>query len=58
MASQSLFFCWSNLCDGEGSKIVEIYEIMDNMLGKIKYVMKESIYASYFPKAEQIVSKR
>lgn len=36
-------------CDGEGSKMGEIYEKMDNMLGDISDVMKETIYAFNFP---------
>lgn len=45
-------------CDGEGPKMGEIYEKMDSMLGKIQDVMKESIYAFYFPQVLQIVLKR
>ncbi|KAE8676161.1 Detected protein of unknown function [Hibiscus syriacus] len=44
--------------DGEGPKMGEIYEKMDNMIGEIKDVMKESIYASYFLQVEQILLKR
>ncbi|KAK9048331.1 hypothetical protein SSX86_032706 [Deinandra increscens subsp. villosa] len=45
-------------CDGEGPKMGEIYEKMDNMLGEIKEVMAESIYACYFSKVEEILLKR
>nr|KAJ0190209.1 hypothetical protein LSAT_V11C800442570 [Lactuca sativa] len=41
-------------CDSEGLKMGEIYENMDNMLGGIQDVMKENMYASYFPQVQQI----
>ena len=33
----------------------EIYERMDNMLGEIKDVMKDDVYASYYSQVENIV---
>ncbi|KAL7595929.1 hypothetical protein Lser_V15G28975 [Lactuca serriola] len=45
-------------CDGEGPKMGGIYEKMDNMLGEIQDVMKEHMYASYFPQVQQIVLSR
>ena len=35
--------------DGEGPKMGENYERMDNMLGGIKDVMKESKFSYYYP---------
>ncbi|XP_021991131.1 uncharacterized protein LOC110887875 [Helianthus annuus] len=51
-------FLLIKFCDGEGTKMGEIYEKMDNMLGEIKDVMKESIYASYFPQVKQILLRQ
>nr|KAJ0193654.1 hypothetical protein LSAT_V11C800398380 [Lactuca sativa] len=45
-------------CDGEGPKMGEIYEKMDNMLGEIKEAMMKSMYESYFHQVEEIVLKR
>ncbi|KAL7587843.1 hypothetical protein Lser_V15G37134 [Lactuca serriola] len=45
-------------CDGEGSKMGEIYEKMDNMLGEIKDVMMNHRYAEYYPRVEKIILAR
>ena len=45
--------------DGEGQKMGEIYERMDNMLGEIKDVMmKTEKYATMYPEIEKIVLSR
>nr|KAJ0227764.1 hypothetical protein LSAT_V11C100021960 [Lactuca sativa] len=44
--------------DGEGPKMGEIYERMDNMLGEIKDVIRENKYASYYPQVEKILLDR
>jgi len=44
-------------CDGEGPKMAEIYERMDNMLGEIKDAMRENKYSSYYPKVEKMAWK-
>ncbi|KAJ9564787.1 hypothetical protein OSB04_000753 [Centaurea solstitialis] len=51
-------FLLIKFCDGEGSKMGEIYERMDNMMGEIKDVMKDNEYASYYPQVEKIVLAR
>ncbi|KAJ9543423.1 hypothetical protein OSB04_023130 [Centaurea solstitialis] len=51
-------FLMVKFCDGEGPKMGEIYERMDNMLGKIKDVMEDTMYSSSFPEVEQIIVKR
>ncbi|KAJ9567783.1 hypothetical protein OSB04_003749 [Centaurea solstitialis] len=51
-------FLLIKFCDGEGSKICEIYERMDNMMGEIKDVMKDNEYASYYSQVEKIVLAR
>ncbi|GJX82266.1 putative hAT dimerization domain, ribonuclease H-like superfamily protein [Tanacetum coccineum] len=43
--------------DGEGAKMGEVYERMDNMVGEIKDVMK-NVYNSYFPEVQKIVLAR
>ncbi|KAJ0901317.1 putative ribonuclease H-like superfamily [Helianthus annuus] len=45
-------------CDGDGPKMGEVYERMDNMLGEIKDVMKKNKFSSDFPVVEQIVLAR
>ncbi|KAJ9538755.1 hypothetical protein OSB04_031488 [Centaurea solstitialis] len=45
-------------CDGEGSKMGEIYEKMDNMLGEIKDVMVNHRYAEYYSRVENIILAR
>ncbi|KAK9057621.1 hypothetical protein SSX86_022457 [Deinandra increscens subsp. villosa] len=45
-------------CDGEGAKMGEIYEKMDNMLGEIKEVMENGVYALSYPKAVDIITTR
>ncbi|KAL6270150.1 hypothetical protein ACE6H2_027061 [Prunus campanulata] len=44
--------------DGDGQKMGEIYERMDNMLGEIKDSMVSGIYAEHFPEVEEIVLRR
>lgn len=44
--------------DGEGPKMREIYERMDNMLGEIKDAMRENKYSSYYPEVESTVLAR
>lgn len=51
-------FLMIKCCDGDGPKIGEIYEKMDNMLGEIKDVMQDNQYASYYSKVESIVLAR
>ena len=51
-------FLLIKFCDDDGSKMGEIYERMDNMLGEIKDVMKENAYSSYYPEVEKIVIAR
>nr|KAJ0214584.1 hypothetical protein LSAT_V11C400227280 [Lactuca sativa] len=41
-------FLLIKFCDGEGPKMGEIYEKMDNMLGEIKDIMQENTYSSYY----------
>ncbi|XP_077249156.1 uncharacterized protein LOC143888600 [Tasmannia lanceolata] len=45
-------------CDGDGPKMGEIYERMDNMLGEIKDFMKKGNHCDKYPKVEEIVLKR
>lgn len=45
-------------CDGDGPKMGEIYERMDNMLGEIKDIMVNHRYAEYYPRIEKIVLAR
>ncbi|XP_077250104.1 uncharacterized protein LOC143889688 [Tasmannia lanceolata] len=45
-------------CDGDGPKMGEIYERMDNMLGEIKDFMKKKNYCDKYPKVKEIVLKR
>jgi len=45
-------------CDGEGPRMGEIYERMDNMVGEIKDVMVENKYSMYFSEIEKIVVDR
>lgn len=45
-------------CDGEGPKMGEIYEKMDNMLGEIKDIMKGNKYESDYFQMESIVLER
>ncbi|KAK8474191.1 hypothetical protein V6N13_088410 [Hibiscus sabdariffa] len=45
-------------CDGEGPRMGEIYERMDNMLGEIKDIMATSQYKHEFSSMEQIVVTR
>ena len=45
-------------CDGEGQKMGEIYEKMDNMLGEIKDIMRGGKHVDKFPQIEKIVLDR
>ncbi|XP_076914925.1 uncharacterized protein LOC143574094 [Bidens hawaiensis] len=45
-------------CDGEGPRMGEIYEKMDNMVGEIKDIMMENKFLSYFPEINKIVVAR
>ncbi|XP_056685773.1 uncharacterized protein [Spinacia oleracea] len=45
-------------CDGDGPKMGEIYERMDNMIGEIKDIMRDSKYVSEFAKVETILVTR
>ncbi|XP_062011882.1 uncharacterized protein LOC133728490 [Rosa rugosa] len=45
-------------CDGDGQKMGEIYERMDNMLGEIREVMSSGPHSNYFPQVEKIVLQR
>ena len=45
-------------CDGEGPKMGEIYERMDNMVGEIKDAMKENKFSRYYSEVETIVLNR
>ena len=40
-------------CDGEGPKMGEIYERMDNMVGEIKDAMKENKFSKYYSEVER-----
>ncbi|KAI3698708.1 hypothetical protein L2E82_42453 [Cichorium intybus] len=51
-------FLLIKFCDGEGPKIGEIYEKMDNMLGEIKDIMKENPFSSYYSQVEKIILTR
>ncbi|KAE8704288.1 hypothetical protein F3Y22_tig00110458pilonHSYRG00438 [Hibiscus syriacus] len=45
-------FLMVKFCDGEGPKMGKIYEKMDNMIGEIKDVMKESVMEAFSRIAE------
>jgi hypothetical protein len=51
-------FLMIKFCDGEGSKMGEVYERMDNMLGEIQDVMLDTKYAYCFPEVQGIVQAR
>jgi len=51
-------FLQVKFCDGEGPKMGEIYERMDDMLGEIKDVMSENKYSLYYPQIKDIVVAR
>ena len=51
-------FLLIKFCDGEGPKMGEIYEKMDNMLGEIKDVMQDNTFSSYYPQIERIILSR
>ncbi|XP_024164304.1 uncharacterized protein LOC112171337 [Rosa chinensis] len=45
-------------CDGDGQKMGEVYERMDNMLGEIREAMSSGPLSKYFPQVEKIVLQR
>ncbi|XP_076930748.1 uncharacterized protein LOC143595669 [Bidens hawaiensis] len=45
-------------CDGEGPRMGEIYEKMDNMVGEIKDIMVENKFSNYFPEIKAIIVAR
>ncbi|KAJ9567450.1 hypothetical protein OSB04_003416 [Centaurea solstitialis] len=51
-------FLMIKFSDGEGPKMGEVYERMDNMLGEIKDVMKENKFSMYYDEIERIVVAR
>jgi hypothetical protein len=51
-------FLMIKFCDGEGPKMGEVYEKMDNMLGEIKDVMMQSKYDDLYPLVQAIVQTR
>lgn len=51
-------FLLIKFCDGDGSKLGEMYEKMDNMLEKIKDVMLDNKYASNYTQPEKMVLSR
>ncbi|KAL4558645.1 hypothetical protein LXL04_036846 [Taraxacum kok-saghyz] len=53
-------FYMVKFCDGEGPKIAEIYERMDNMMGPIKEAMtlRDNKFSIYYPEVEEIVVQR
>ncbi|XP_076944593.1 uncharacterized protein LOC143615327 [Bidens hawaiensis] len=44
--------------DGDGPKMGEIYEKMDNMLGEIKDAMEENMFSMYYEQIRSIISER
>ncbi|KAL4556044.1 hypothetical protein LXL04_038682 [Taraxacum kok-saghyz] len=50
-------FYMVKFCDGEGPKMTEIYERMDNMMGQIKEAMtlRDNKFSIYYPEVEGIV---
>nr|KAJ0221091.1 hypothetical protein LSAT_V11C200051740 [Lactuca sativa] len=53
-------FYMVKFCDGEGPKMAEIYERMDNMMGQIKeaMTMRDNKFSMYYNKVEEIVLER
>lgn len=51
-------FLLIKFCDGEGPKMGEVYERMDNMLGELKEIMKDNAHKDDYPIMEQIVLDR
>ncbi|KAL4591672.1 hypothetical protein LXL04_004642 [Taraxacum kok-saghyz] len=53
-------FYMVKFCDGEGPKMAEIYERLDNMKGQIKEAMtlRDNKFSMYYPEVEQIVVQR
>lgn len=45
-------------CDGEGQKMGEVYERMDNMLGEIKDAMEGGKHRDMYPVIQKIVEER
>jgi len=44
--------------DGEGPKMGEIYERMDNMMGQVKDIMATNKFKHHYPRMEQIILDR
>ncbi|KAJ8435656.1 hypothetical protein Cgig2_003311 [Carnegiea gigantea] len=51
-------FLLIKFCDGEGPKMVEAYERIDNMLGELKEIRKDNVHKDDYPIMEQIVLDR
>ncbi|KAJ8435651.1 hypothetical protein Cgig2_003306 [Carnegiea gigantea] len=51
-------FLLIKFCDGEGPKMVEVYERMDNMLGELKEIMKDNVHKDDYLIVKQIVLDR
>ncbi|KAL4563954.1 hypothetical protein LXL04_028003 [Taraxacum kok-saghyz] len=53
-------FYMVKFCDGEGPKMAEIYERMDNMMSQIKEAMtlRDTKFSIYYPEVEEIVVQR
>ncbi|GJX36114.1 putative ribonuclease H-like domain-containing protein [Tanacetum coccineum] len=51
-------FLLIKFCDGDGPRMGEIYERMDNMVGEIKDVMKDNIFGEFYPEVEKIILAR
>jgi len=45
-------------CDGEGPKIGEVYERMDNMLSELKEITNNNVHKDDYPIMEQMVLDR
>ena len=44
--------------DGEGAKMGEIYERMDNMMGELRDIMSINKYSAYYPTMKEIIVTR
>ncbi|GJR24789.1 hypothetical protein Tco_0973316 [Tanacetum coccineum] len=51
-------FSLIKFCDGDGPRMGEIYERMNNMVGEIKDVMKDNIFGEFYPEVEKIILAR
>ncbi|KAL4566504.1 hypothetical protein LXL04_030620 [Taraxacum kok-saghyz] len=60
MAVTKPIFYMVKFCNGEGPKMSEIYERMDNMMGQIKEAMtlRDNKFSIYYPEVEGIVVQR